>query len=102
MPRLRNPKSGTVDDFTEGQAKVRRRKGWVDVDDNRLDTSANDGPVRAPAIAASTTAQVEEWVGDDPDRALEALELEESRPDGPRKALVEKLEPIAVRPPADK
>lgn len=32
MQRLRNPVSGTVDDFTEGQARVRRRHGWVDAD----------------------------------------------------------------------
>ena len=96
MPRLTFPPTGAVGDFSERRARVKRRNGWVDAD--RLDTRADPGPRRAPAIAASTVDQVLGWVDNDPDRALQALELEESRPDGPRKTLVAKLEPIAIRP----
>lgn len=33
MQRLYNPQSGTVDTFTDGAAKVRRRNGWTDPPD---------------------------------------------------------------------
>ncbi|GFH34295.1 hypothetical protein [Streptomyces pacificus] len=43
---------------------------------------------------ASTAAEVLDWVGDDPDRAAEALEAEEAA-DKPRSTLVKQLKKIA-------
>ncbi len=45
MRRLRNLTSGTVDDFTEGQAQVRLRNGWVEVEPEP------EPPPRAPSRA---------------------------------------------------
>ena len=47
----------------------------------------------APIAATATIDEVEEWVGDDPDRARQALAAEQARPE-PRKTLVAKLERI--------
>lgn len=33
MVTLRNPETGTVRDFPERKAEVKRREGWVDVSD---------------------------------------------------------------------
>ena len=95
--------------YKDGRSKVVGRRqyerlwkprGWSLSVQRNTNQAPSHEPARAPAIAAATVAQVIEWVGDDPDRAEEALQLEESRPDGPRKTLTDVLTPIAIKPPA--
>jgi hypothetical protein len=95
--RLYHPDLDRWHDFgSERSARIARKSGWRQPDASHATPA--EGPARAPAIAAATVDQVIAWVGDDPDRAEEALQLEESRPDGPRKTLTEALTPIAIRP----
>ena len=99
---LVNVRTGQTADFGSVRGYERARR-LTSVWKAPQGTGTPDGkpePVRAPPIAVATVAQVLEWVGDDPDRAEEALQLEESRPDGPRKTLNDALEPIAIRPKA--
>lgn len=53
-----------------------------------------------PAAVPSTVDDVKEWVGDDADRAVVALEVERARSEGPRKTLEPWLEDVATTPPA--
>lgn len=48
-------------------------------------------------VAGSNIAEVLEWVGDDPDRAAKAVELEQDRNGGPRQTLLDQLDRIAAR-----
>jgi len=44
-----------------------------------------------------TIPEVREWVGDDLDRAQEAYDREDDRPNGPRKGVVEFLDELLAR-----
>lgn len=67
MPRLRNPISGTVDDFTQGQAKVRRRNGWVDADpprESRADLDAHAASLGLDPDDYRTKAEVAQAINE--------------------------------------
>lgn len=53
-----------------------------------------DDPADDELSQATTAAEVLEWVGDDPERAVEALEVEQAK-DKPRSTLVKQLEKLA-------
>ena len=69
-----------------------RGRGKVTRLDEPEPASGGDEPPGSLADA-STSAEVLSWAGDDPERALEALEAEEAR-DKPRSTLVKQLEKL--------
>ena len=85
MVRMRNSRTGVVVDVHERRASV-MRDVWVRDDDADADSE--------PAPDAATVDDVLAWVDGDPERALQAREAEEQRPDGPRVTLLQQLDDI--------
>lgn len=77
-----------VDEDTQEIEKVE------DPEDTGSETPAGDEDQQTEAPNDGTVPEVLENVGDDPEKAAEALEAEQSEEE-PRKTLVEKLEPLA-------
>jgi len=78
-------------DHDNEQKRLPLWEGEVSSDESETDFNEDEDESEAESVPDGPAHEVLEWVGDDPDRAGEALETEQSR-DKPRIVLVKQLE----------